>query len=177
MFEPLICGSEKIPQNSRQISLPKIRDGETTIKIKFAVLRGGHWGAERKIIQNAIFVENVTTIKVFESANFILADVSDIFFFFLLGGRGNGESGAPGGGRFDFSLKIPGGGSPGGRGAEGSGGCLRRIGDSWGGWAKYLFSGPKCPPSYCREILLSLRRLLPEQTKKSPTSFCRGAGR
>ena len=25
MFEPLVCGSEKIPQNSRQISLQKIK--------------------------------------------------------------------------------------------------------------------------------------------------------
>ena len=35
-----------------------IRDGETTIKITFAVLRGGgggEWGAERKIVQKCCF--------------------------------------------------------------------------------------------------------------------------
>ena len=35
-------------------------------------------------------------------------------------------------------LKIPGGGSPGGRGAEGPGGCLRRIGDLGGGLNIFL---------------------------------------
>ena len=48
---------------------------------------------------------------------------------------------------FRCLLKIPGGGSPGGRGAEGPGGCLRRIGDFLGGGAaKYFLSMPKCPP-------------------------------
>ena len=49
-----------------------------------------------------------------------------------------------GGGR--FLLKIPGGGSPGGRGAEGPGGCLRRIGELGGGGLNIFFSGPECPP-------------------------------
>ena len=72
------------------------------------------------------------------------------FFFSARGGeegvRGRGEAGGVG-----FSLKIPRGGgvaSPGGGGAEGAGGCLRRIGDFWGGGAKYFFSGPKGPPSH-----------------------------
>ena len=53
-------------------------------------------------------------------------DVSDIFIFFCSGGgRAPRVRGARGG---RFLLKIPGGGSPGGRGAEGPGGCLRRIG-------------------------------------------------
>ena len=62
----------------------------------------------------------------------LLVDVSDSFFFFLLG-EGEGGVGARRGGGFDFLLKIPGGGFSGGRGAEGPGGCLRRIGDFWGG--------------------------------------------
>ena len=32
-----------------------LRDGETTIKIKFAVFGGGAFGAERKIVKNAVF--------------------------------------------------------------------------------------------------------------------------
>ena len=48
-----------------------------------------------------------------------------------------------GGGR--FLLKIPGGGSPGGRGAKGPGGCLGDWGG--GGGATCFFSGPKWPPS------------------------------
>ena len=60
-------------------------------------------------------------------------DVSDIFYFFLLG-EGKGEFEAPGGGgAFHFSLKIPGAGSPGRRGDEGPGGRLRRIGELGGG--------------------------------------------
>ena len=55
-------------------------------------------------------------------------------FFFLLG---EGEGGVRGAekGEDDFLLKIPGegGGSPGGGGAEGPGGCLRRIGEFGGG--------------------------------------------
>ena len=50
-----------------------------------------------------------------------------------------------------FSLKIPGGGGgfqKEGRGAEGRGGCLRRIGDFLGGGGRLniFFSGPKFPP-------------------------------
>ena len=71
-------------------------------------------------------------------------DVSDIFNFFLLGegGGGEGESEAPGGEGVCFLLKCQeGGGSPGGGGAEGPGGCLRRIGElGWGG-AKFFFCG------------------------------------
>ena len=71
-----------------------------------------------------------------------LADVSDIFYFFSARGGGRGSPRPPGGGGVDFLLKIPeGGGSPGGEGAEGPGGCLRRIGDFGGGGAKYFFRG------------------------------------
>ena len=65
----------------------------------------------------------------------------DIFYFFC-SGRGKGESEAPGGGEVRFLLKIPGGLSPEGRGAEGPGGCLRRIGDlGGGGGVNFFFSG------------------------------------
>ena len=62
-------------------------------------------------------------IKIF------LVDVSDIFYFFLLGEGEKGESEAPGRGGGSVLLKIPrggGGGSPGG--AEG----LRGSAANWG---------------------------------------------
>ena len=41
-------GGVKIPR--------KVRGGETTIKIEFSLLEGGGpWGAESKIVQNAVF--------------------------------------------------------------------------------------------------------------------------
>ena len=41
-----------------------LRESETTIKIKFALFRGGLGrGAGRKIVQNAVFHGNVMTIK------------------------------------------------------------------------------------------------------------------
>ena len=66
-----------------------------------------------------------------------LADVS-IFFIFFCSGRRKGESGAARKGGVDFLLKAPeGGGSLGG--VEGSGGCLRRIGDLGGGGGLNIF--------------------------------------
>ena len=52
------------------------------------------------------------------------------FLFFSGRGRGKGESEVPGrGGRFliENPRRLRGGGSPGGGGAEGPEGCLRRI--------------------------------------------------
>ena len=49
--------SEEIGTNSRKQGTQigtNLRDGETTIKIQFAVLRGGTSGAERQIVQNAV---------------------------------------------------------------------------------------------------------------------------
>ena len=58
--------------------------------------------------------------------------VSDIFYFFVLGeGEGGVRSAGREGGRFFLENPMR-GGSPGGGGAEGPGGCLRRIGN-WGG--------------------------------------------
>ena len=57
----------------------------------------------------------------------------------------DGES-EGGGGR--FLLKFPGGGSP-------VAGRVSAV--NWGlggGGAKYFFSGPKCPPSFAREIII-----------------------
>ena len=73
---------------------------------------------------------------------FVLVDVSDIFYFFC-SGRGKGGvqcEASGGGGRVRFLLKIPGGG-PGGGGAEGPGGCLWRIGESGGGGLDIFFRG------------------------------------
>ena len=57
------------------------------------------------------------------------------------------------GGRFGFFFFVCSG--PGGwgvsrtGGAEGPGGCLRRIGESWGGGGvNFFFFGPKCPPRF-----------------------------
>ena len=61
-------------------------------------------------------------------------DISDIFYFFR-SGRGEGESEAPGGGggdRFFIENSQERGVSRTG-GAEGPGGCLRRIGEFLGG--------------------------------------------
>ena len=55
-------------------------------------------------------------------------DVSDILYFFLLG---EGEGGVRGA-RSCFLLTIPRGGG-GFQEGEGPGGCLRRIGEFWGG--------------------------------------------
>ena len=76
-----------------------------------------------------------------------LVDVSDIFFFFLLG-RGEGRvRGAGRGGGFGFLIENPrkGGGSfrgAGGGGVEGPGGCLRGIG---GGALNIFFCGAEIP--------------------------------
>ena len=78
----------------------------------------------------------------------ILVDVSDIFYFFLLGegegrvrgARGRGES---------VIIENPrrgGGGFPGWGGAEGPGGCLRRIREFLGGGGLIFIFGPKRPP-------------------------------
>ena len=56
------------------------------------------------------------------------------FLFFSVRGGGRGSSRRQEGGGDRFLLKIPGGeGCPRGERAEGLGGCLRRIGEFWGG--------------------------------------------
>ena len=79
--------------------------------------------------------------KALRLASLTLVDVSDIFYFSCSGGKG--ESEAPGKGGVRFLLKIPGGGGfPGGRGVEGPGGCLRRIGEFLGrGGGNIFFQG------------------------------------
>ena len=44
--------------------LPKVRDGETTIKIKFSLFEGGRpWGQRGTSSKTLVFVGNATTIK------------------------------------------------------------------------------------------------------------------
>ena len=77
-----------------------------------------------------------------------LVDVSDIFYFFLLG-EGEGEvRGREGGGGDRFCIENPrrGGGVSWWEGAEGPGGSAAKWG-TWGG-LKFFFPGPKCPPNF-----------------------------
>ena len=65
-----------------------------------------------------------------------------IFFIFVRLGEGEGGvRGRRGGGVVDFLLKIPEGGGVSPGGAEGPGGCLRQIGDFWGGVLNIFFRG------------------------------------
>ena len=77
--------------------------------------------------------------------SFGCVDVSDSFYFSLLGRGVRGVWGAGRGVGDEFLLKIPGGGLP----AEGPGGCLRGI---RGVGAKYFFLGPKFPPSFGQKL-------------------------
>ena len=61
------------------------------------------------------------------------------FIYFFARGGGIGESEAPGG-RGVFFIENPRRGGEEEGGAEGPGGCLRRIGEFGGGGAKYFFS-------------------------------------
>ena len=67
-----------------------------------------------------------------------LADVSDIFYFFLFGEGEGGVRGRRGGEGGRFLLKIPGGGVS-RRGAEWPGGCLRQLGIFGGGGGLNIF--------------------------------------
>ena len=68
----------------------------------------------------------------------ILVDVPDIFYFFLLGEGEGGVRGARKGGGDPFFIEHPRrGGVP--AGAEGPGGCLRRIGEFGGGGLNIFF--------------------------------------
>ena len=57
---------------------PQVRESETTIKIKFALFRGGGGqGAERKSVQNAIFHgkrhdNKILKLKILLSRNFVV---------------------------------------------------------------------------------------------------------
>ena len=84
-----------------------------------------------------------------ETPRFSFSQTIEYFYFCFCLGRRKGEvRGARrvGGGRFFIENHRRGGFSRRGR-AEGPRGCRRRIGERDGGWPKYFFSGPKCPPS------------------------------
>ena len=76
-----------------------------------------------------------------------LVDISDIFYFFLLG-EWEGEFEAPEGGGIGFFIENARKGAGILQEGEGPGGCLQQITGFWGGGGKYFFSGPKCPPSH-----------------------------
>ena len=113
--------------------------------------RGSHTSAyQRDILATNKFVPALPT----QYETWWTFQIFFIFFFFC-SGRGRGsprrQEGAIG-----LILKIPGGGGgfPRGGGAEGPGGCLRRIGEFWGeGAAKDFFSGSKGPPSVVSHFL------------------------
>ena len=73
-------------------------------------------------------------------------DVSDIFYFFLLGEGEGGVRGARQGGD-RFCIENPRRGQFRGEGPRGREGVCGELGNFLGGGgAKYFFSGPKCPP-------------------------------
>ena len=79
---------------------------------------------------------------VYVGPNVFLVDVSDIFYFFLLGEGEGGVRGARprGRGRFFFLKSQEGGGVS--RGGGGAGGCLSRIGEFFlGGGVNIFFRG------------------------------------
>ena len=96
-----------------------------------------------KVCRTALFAHFLRTKCGF------LADVSDIFYFFLLG-EGKGESEAAGRGAVRYFIDNPrrGGGSPGG--AKGPGGCLRRIGDLGGGGLNIFVRGRNVHQGFAR---------------------------
>ena len=68
---------------SFQGSRTELRDGETTIKIKSSLFEGGEgggvWGAERKIVQNAVFFfrgkrhdNKILNVRILLSRNFVV---------------------------------------------------------------------------------------------------------
>ena len=73
--------------------------------------------------------------------NLYLVDVSDIFYFFLVGeGEEGSLTGQEGGGEPVFLLKIPQGGG-GFQEGEGQGGCVQRMGEFRGGGLNIFFRG------------------------------------
>ena len=77
-----------------------------------------------------------------------------IFFLLAFGQGGVSQRCWEGGGADFFFGRIQEGGSFRREGPKGRSGCLRRIGEFWGGGGgvNFFFSGPKCPPS--KEFLM-----------------------
>ena len=64
VLKVVCCAPKCTPLEQIARAAPKLRDGETTIKIKFSHLRGGGPRGQRgKSSKNAIFMGNATTIK------------------------------------------------------------------------------------------------------------------
>ena len=107
----------------------------------FGILKGPKWLCSWRGLSQALHeLHNIPNFMT------ILVDVSDIFYFFLLGEgeggvRGAGRRGGGGGrGRF-FIENSTRGGSPGGGGPRGREGVCSKLGN-WGeGGAKYFFRG------------------------------------
>ena len=108
-------------------------------------------------------------------------DVSDIFYFFLLG---EGEGGVRGARRGVGSVFIenPTRGWGGFQEKEGPRGCLRRIGDFFGGGGlNFFFSGPKRPPSLLhfskcsRPFIQSVKSTLSRLKSRNPVVGTRQA--
>ena len=80
--------SEKLVQTRCFVLVFHVRDGETTIKIKFSLFEGGALGAEGKIVQNAVFRgkrhdNKILNLKILLSRNFVVIAQAPIM---ILGG-------------------------------------------------------------------------------------------
>ena len=101
-----------------------------------------------------------------------MADVSDIFYFFLLG-EGKGESEAAGRGvGLDILLKIPEGGGGLQLGRRAREGVCGELGIWGGGGLNFFFSGPKCPPRKSqRASKMKVTRSVEERAHKNSSQF------
>ena len=106
-------------------------------------------------------------LKLSESKEF-LGGRFGYFLFFLLGEGEGGVRGARRGvGGIGSLLKIPGGGGV-FQEQEGPGGCLRRIGDFWGGGANIFFFGAE---TFIKVWVTAQRRLFSEPWQAQVQNF------
>ena len=136
-----------------------------------------HWIASPLFTENTFFTEKCFVASPSQKSAWWTFRI--FFFFFFCLGRGTRESEAPGGGESVFYWKFQEGGVSRTGGAEGPGGCLQRIGGSWGG-VNIFFRGRNvhqeyyCHQNKYRAQILFLRIISviwspPAYRKKNPT--------